>query len=1780
MQEHTASVWKKGRFRMLIAALILTARGLVFADSVTVSWQPNSEPDLSGYKLYYGTTSRNYIFVRDVGDSTQVQVSGLTPGITYYFALTAYDINGNESGYSQEIPFTVADTHPPEITGVNCDLADRVRLTFSEPMDPATAELASNYTMSGGIVVQRVELQPDQRTVYIYTTQHANGTYTLTVNNVQDMASVPNTVAAGSQVSYTWSGNDETPPAVISAELLSNDFLVVTFSEAMEQNSALTLSNYSISPAVVIDSVSIGTSYERVYLTTAAHMPGETYTLTLNNVRDAAENPIAANTQIQYSCVSDDTLAPSLIAVQLVDPTRLRLQFSEALDPQSANDKTHYAISPPVPIHGAALQADGISVVLTTDSHSEGLYTVTVGGVGDASTPMNTISLAQLDYSYSPPDQTPPQLVQAVLTSDDLLELTFSEPMDPFTAGDVANYTISPSVDIVRTTLDVSQAIVFLHTQQHGGGTYRVTVNGLNDQAAQPNTISPGSYADYTYTPPDQTPPLLMSAVLHGADVLELVFSEALDRTSSETKGNYAISPYVDILQISLAGDSLNRVFLNTAAHTPGESYSITVANIADRAAVPNVIAVGTKIDYTYIAADQTPPVVSGFELQGDRLIILTFNESVDQTTAEDTANYTITPLVSVEEATLDASLKKVFLRTENHMPGTNYTLAVQGVLDRAVTPNAMVPQEQDYTFSAADNVPPRLIRAELHGDRTLELSFSEPLEAGSAVTLSNYQLSGGPSVVSASLSRAQTEVFLETTAHTRGDYSVTVSGVRDLANPANIIGSENQAAYTYTPVDTLPPQLLLVRLLSPSAVELIFNEPVKRSSAEDTAHYSINNGIEVLEAILDVTQTRIILQTGQHVPGNYMVTINGIQDGSPAGNLISANTIGNYSYINEDRTPPRLLGASLSNDQMLKVTFSEALDSYSALNKENYRVNNSVQVQDVFFSGSTDEVIVQTSPHGAGNYTLTVNGVKDASPAGNSIEAYSQIQYVWSPIDTVGPSLTSAILHNNNYLELIFDEALAAGEAENPANYSITPSIQVQKAVLDASLSRVWLFTAAHAPNTYTVTVSNVTDRAFDPNPVTSDNQAVYQYTPPDTSAPALLSVQMRTPMSLALVFDEPLSRASAENVGNYRITPGIEVIQAYLLASLTTVHLETSPHQAGVNYRLEIQDIMDRATNPNTLNAPLSVDYTYTPPDTTSPQLISAKLQGTNLLELIFSEPVEQVSAENRQNYRIDPMVEVLNAVLDTSNVARVYLETTNHLPGIGYGVNAENIRDRAPSPNTIRSGFWLSYSLNSSGGLADQTPPQVARVDVISSERVDVVFTEPVDSVSAQMKENYTICEGVTVQAAVLDSGAVKVYLKTSSHSCGLPYTIRVSNILDRAPTPNLLETPVPVRYILQGNMILSGLNRPEYGLRVFQPGDSTYVDRAYVIDQVPEILEGVVQIVTANEDKAGTGSAFITFELKGEATVYVGYDRRIDDPPDWLETWRLTGEQVIDSRSNVFRLYAWDAKDRRVILGGNGGTTDDNMYLVFVKPRQSSQAALANLNRAAYQLEHVNIGDRYYVDRDYTIAQLPDTLKDLLWIKTANDDKMNREEDFLTFTLNQKADVFIAYDSQIAALPRWLLDWTLEDETIVDSRGTEFDVYSKTFPQGPVTMGGNCGTSDDNMYFVMIHPHEMDDPEDKAELPGYFTLLPNYPNPFNPRTVIPFSVHKPGRVILSIFNVLGQRVRVLLDREVEAGYTDEIIWDGRDEWGQPVASGVYFYRIQQEKFALTQKMLLMR
>src|SRR5947209_7414347 len=208
----------------VIAATCSLAPALSSAAQVTLAWDPNTETDLAGYKLYYGTSSGSYPSSVDVGNLTSYTLSGLLEGQIYYLAVTAYNLSLGESDFSNEVSKALADVTPPTVS-------------LTAPVTGVTASgtvmVSASATDNVGVVGVQFKLDgvnlgaedtANSYSISWNSTLAANGTHTLAAV-ARDAAGNTATSAA---VSVTV---DNTPPIIssVSAFNISSSQATITW---------------------------------------------------------------------------------------------------------------------------------------------------------------------------------------------------------------------------------------------------------------------------------------------------------------------------------------------------------------------------------------------------------------------------------------------------------------------------------------------------------------------------------------------------------------------------------------------------------------------------------------------------------------------------------------------------------------------------------------------------------------------------------------------------------------------------------------------------------------------------------------------------------------------------------------------------------------------------------------------------------------------------------------------------------------------------------------------------------------------------------------------------------------------------------------------------------------------------------------------------------------------------------------------------------------------------------------------------------------------------------------------------------------------------------------------------------------------------------------------------------------------------------------------------------------------------------------------------------------
>jgi Big-like domain-containing protein/fibronectin type III domain protein len=143
-----------------------------------------------------------------------------------------------------------------------------------------------------------------------------------------------------------------------------------------------------------------------------------------------------------------------------------------------------------------------------------------------------------------------------------------------------------------------------------------------------------------------------------------------------------------------------------------------------------------------------------------------------------------------------------------------------------------------------------------------------------------------------------------------------------------------------------------------------------------------------------------------------------------------------------------------------------------------------------------------------------------------------------------------------------------------------------------------------------------------------------------------------------------------------------------------------------------------------------------------------------------------------------------------------------------------------------------------------------------------------------------------------------------------------------------------TPPPPSSLSISNLTVASGQTYVVPTSSLQAGGTVYIDRAYTFTTVPALVQGAAYIQTANNDKAATNAAFLSFTVNQSVSVYVAYDMGITPKPSWLSTFTDTGANLVTT-DKPLRLFVRSFPAGTITLGGNAGS-GASMYSVVVKP----------------------------------------------------------------------------------------------------------------------------------------------------------------------------------------------------------------------------------------------------
>ncbi len=295
-------------------------------------------------------------------------------------------------------------------------------------------------------------------------------------------------------------------------------------------------------------------------------------------------------------------------------------------------------------------------------------------------------------------------------------------------------------------------------------------------------------------------------------------------------------------------------------------------------------------------------------------------------------------------------------------------------------------------------------------------------------------------------------------------------------------------------------------------------------------------------------------------------------------------------------------------------------------------------------------------------------------------------------------------------------------------------------------------------------------------------------------------------------------------------------------------------------------------------------------------------------------------------------------------------------------------------------------------------------------------------------------------------------------------------------------------------------------------------------------------GEYALVGAHHDDSGIGSAYI-FHYDGS---------------DWVKRAKLTASD--DSTNNLFSSRV-SISDNRALIGSyfddDNGTNSGSAYVYegfnsTSIPCDAITVVKAKCNPDGVGVAIVRISNSVAHSGKTVEFQVDDVIYPVVLVDNGTHTIGRLEVPALgfglhTLTLVEPPGCFDPIDFVCQAASQ-------ENDPALDILWSEFDA---SFAEGPAS----------------------------KEVPRHTALLGNYPNPFNPSTTFSYTLGEPGRVSLKVYNTLGQLVKTIVDQEQVQGH-HEAVWDGRNEAGGIVSSGIYIYRMTAGSYVETKRMLLLK
>lgn len=826
--------------------------------------------------------------------------------------------------------------------------------------------------------------------------------------------------------------------------------------------------------------------------------------------------------------------------------------------------------------------------------------------------------------------------------------------------------------------------------------------------------------------------------------------------------------------------------------------------------------------DISVIASSQVDSVI----VTSENSATVFFNQEVEETTSENTGNYSVDNSISLASATRDASnFDEVDLVFNENLTSLTYQLSTSGIQDEFSSTAQTTASTFDFDYLVME-----LDTAITLSDSTIQVTYNQYVDETTGTNTANYSIDnsiGNPASATI-VENDSNKVILEISSNFLDaiTYNLAISNVQNKNQNSTI--SDNQDFEYIEP-------LLIDTVIVNSSNELLvlFSKSLDQITAETVSNYTIDNSIgNPSTATLSNSDSVVLALSTELADNTYEISISDVEDSDN-------NSIEDASTFSFDYLPLELNSVTVNSDKEIELQFNQALDQTSSENLSNYTINFDIGNPDSLdFTAGNSNILLYFSGLVNNEYEITIENLSNEDenseitsttadftnsvatnfkdiiinevfpdpnpsvglPSGEFVEIYNRTEDHISIEDFTlsGGTIDSAVIAPDSYIILtsssesgdyaVYGDVVEVSSMPGLTNSGrlLTLQDQLGNDVDSINYTDDWYQDNAKSDGGYTLELINQDLACSDENNWIASNDsdggtpgtanAVLDNTP-DTSSPLIESVSASDTDQIQITFSEPMDEASLTSA-TYTISGFVITVNQVIESGFGGVILDLDMDLTSeTTYELTVSGATDCSGNAIDGTA---FEFYY---DITHPQIQKVVINSLDQITAVFNEPLNESIAETESNYSVDNALgNPSSAILDNDDNTRVTLTfSSDLLAATTYDLSIDNLEDTLGNAITTTQNINFEYS------------QQIDSVIIIATTLVDIYFDEAIDSAAATVVSNYDIEDVGNPSQAIPDESVdslVHLVLPTNLDD-NSTLTLIIENLLDA--DSNDLVTP---------------------------------------------------------------------------------------------------------------------------------------------------------------------------------------------------------------------------------------------------------------------------------------------------------------------------------------------------------------------------------------------------